>query len=199
MKQRFGNLVKEADLGLFDVILHGCNCTNHMGAGIAHTIRKRWPEAYDADTEAAEQNTNRLGNLSIAEVDTEAGGKLTVVNCYTQYKTYGERPADYEAIAKCFEKVNEMFKGQGKKIGIPLIGCGLAGGNWNIVEVMAKELMKDLDITTIHFPDGKDQVQFDVAVSGEIVIDETTREVKHYKLGSSVYEPMRGSFVRTQI
>jgi hypothetical protein len=29
----------------------------------------------------------------------------------------------------------------GESVGLPLIGCGLAGGNWKIVEVMIQETL----------------------------------------------------------
>jgi len=35
-----GNLITLAKKGEFDVIVHGCNCLNVMGAGIAKQIKK---------------------------------------------------------------------------------------------------------------------------------------------------------------
>jgi hypothetical protein len=39
---------------------------------------------------------------------------------------------DYEALTLCMRKINYTFTG--KHIGLPMIGCGLAGGDWNIVK-----------------------------------------------------------------
>lgn len=165
MIQRFGNLVREADLGAFDVIVHGCNCQATMGAGIAKTIKDRWPSVYERDRATFLADGAVLGNISQEIVTTQSGRELIVVNGYTQWIPGGSaRPADYEAIAKVFEKVNMNY--QGKRVGIPLIGCGLAGGNWKIVEVMAEELMKDVDLTVIHFPE--DNYMMQVAIHGKI-------------------------------
>ena len=46
-------------------------------------------------------------------------------------------------------KINMMFKGQ--KIGLPLIGCGIGGGNPQGVLVAIKSLLKDCDVTIVHY------------------------------------------------
>ena len=79
--------------------------------------------------------------------------KLTVVNSYTQYK-YGknhsdgvQRPLDYEALTLCMRKINETFKG--KHIGLPKIGCGLAGGSWDMVKKIIQKELCDCDVTVV--------------------------------------------------
>lgn len=168
MKERYGNLVREAEAGLFDVIAHGCNCHNQMGAGIALTIRKQWPQAYSADTIAHTDGKAELGEISQCTVATKSGTQLTILNCYTQYDIGGRRPADYEAIALCFEQINEMFKGSDKRIGIPLIGCGLAGGSWHVVKAMVEALLPDVNVTVILFPE--DKPTMDVVIHGSIFV-----------------------------
>lgn len=49
MKTVHGNLIKMALEGKFDVIIHGCNCFNTFGAGIALQIKRIFPDAYEAD------------------------------------------------------------------------------------------------------------------------------------------------------
>ena len=49
MKRKQGDLLQYAQEGVFDVIIHGCNCFCTMGAGIAKAIKARFPEAYQAD------------------------------------------------------------------------------------------------------------------------------------------------------
>ena len=80
-------------------------------------------------------------------------GLLFVVNSYTQY-SYGrnhsdgvKNPLDYEALQLCLRKINKVFKG--KKIGLPKIGCGLAGGNWSIVKKLIKAELADCDVTIV--------------------------------------------------
>jgi O-acetyl-ADP-ribose deacetylase (regulator of RNase III) len=41
--------------------------------------------------------------------------------------------------------LNRLFKGQ--RVGLPKIGCGLAGGDWNVVEFIMAEELTDVDLT----------------------------------------------------
>jgi O-acetyl-ADP-ribose deacetylase (regulator of RNase III) len=40
-----GNLLKLAENGQFDIIMHGCNCFNTFGSGIAKSIKLSFPTA----------------------------------------------------------------------------------------------------------------------------------------------------------
>ena len=96
-------------------IVHGCNCFNTMGAGIALPIKQNFPAAYAADLKTVKGDKNKLGSYTFAQ--TEYG---TVINAYTQYdylRFPGIINCVYDAIKRIFEKLNEDFKG--KKIAIP--------------------------------------------------------------------------------
>ena len=78
MKVVEGDLLKLAIEGVFDVIVHGCNCQCVMGAGIAKAIKKVFPDAYAADRETAKGEREKLGTISSAKV-TRGGREITVV------------------------------------------------------------------------------------------------------------------------
>ena len=93
------------------------------------------------------------GEASIAmnhkTVGQENVKDLIVVNAYTQYH-YSHKfgpPVDYEAITLCMRKMNHVFKG--KHIGLPAIGCGLAGGDFKIVSEIIKKELKDCEVTVV--------------------------------------------------
>ena len=44
-----GDLFALGFAGEFDAIIHGCNCHNTMGAGIAKSVKQQFPAAYHAD------------------------------------------------------------------------------------------------------------------------------------------------------
>jgi len=44
-------------------------------------------------------------------------------------------------------KINHVFKGQ--HIGLPKIGCGLAGGDWNIVKEIIQKELKDCNVIIV--------------------------------------------------
>ena len=149
-----GDLIKMAKNGDFDLIAHGANCFCVMGGGIARQIHKEIPEAYAADCQTVKGDINKLGNYTSAEIttDTNVVGVL-ILNCYTQYGFTGydknSPPVDYEAIALCMRKINHNFKG--KHIGLPLIGSGLAGGDWDRIEDIIYRELVDMDVTIVKF------------------------------------------------
>ena len=148
MKVIKGDLVQLAKDGKFDVIVHGCNCFCTMGGGIAAQIKKEFPSAYAADLTTRNWTQPKLGNYTSAKI--YIGDEiLHVVNAYTQFHFGTGRNVNYEAIYTCFEKLK--FEFSAKKIGIPMIGAGLAGGNWNIIETIISEVMKNEDITLVKY------------------------------------------------
>lgn len=139
MKVIEGDLLKLAQDGEFDVIIHGCNCQCQMGKGIALTIKKQYPEVYRADCSTEKGSRDKLGTYSSAEVSSEES-TFTIINAYTQFHWRGTGiKADYEAIRSVMKKLKKDF--QGKRFGYPLIGAGLAGGDWTIIsEIIDQEL-----------------------------------------------------------
>lgn len=130
LKYKTGDLVKLASDGEFDVIAHGCNCFNTMGAGIAKRLAAKFPEIIDADNKTLHGDPSKLGNWSIAHVNND---KLGILNLYTQYR-YGTDQIhfNYAALKLIFDKLVLCYDDElceGLRIGLPLIGCGLAGGN----------------------------------------------------------------------
>lgn len=169
MKIIKGDLIELAKQGHFDVITHGCNCFCTMGAGIAVPMKENFgcnefpmeASEYKGDinklgtidyqTANLVLNKPNTGNLNLLSIDLVF--QLIVVNSYTQYR-YGwnhvdgdKKPVDYEAISLCMRKINHQFKG--KSIGLPKIGCGLAGGDWNIVSKILEKELKDMNVTVV--------------------------------------------------
>jgi O-acetyl-ADP-ribose deacetylase (regulator of RNase III) len=142
-----GDLLQLAKNGNFDVIAHGCNCMCTMGAGIAQSIKKEFPQAFLADCKTLRGQKSKLGSCSFAEIQLK-DKILTVVNAYTQFDYKGKPPlVDYEALRSCMEWIRERFGDQ--KIGLPKIGAGLAGGDWNIIENIIETELYGLDVTIV--------------------------------------------------
>lgn len=115
-----------------DVIAHGCNCFNTMGAGIARQIRAKYPGVYTADLTTKSGNKRKLGTMTMGYTKEP---EPLVFNLYTQYRP--GRNLDIEALNKCFENLSswldETDPDRELKVGIPMIGCGIAGGDWGEV------------------------------------------------------------------
>lgn len=118
-----GNLLDLAEAGEFDIVVQGCNCFNTMGGGIAREIRERYPMAALVDNETLKGDYNKLGNYTTAFT-----GKFLIVNAYTQYDmSRGTDVFEYTAFQMILEKLTYAYPG--KRIGLPYIGMGLAGGD----------------------------------------------------------------------
>ena len=144
-----GNLIDLAFEGRFDLIAHGCNCHKIMGAGIAREIKKRIPQAYQADLIDGRFSIMKLGCFTSATIvlEDELCSSLTVLNLYTQYNPGAN--LDYEALTLCLRKVNMMYKNC--HIGLPYIGAGIAGGDWNRILLIIKEELKDMKVTIVKY------------------------------------------------
>lgn len=163
-----GDLIKLAKEGTFDVIAHGCNCMCTMGAGIAPQMAKAFfADKFEKEGKEYRGDINKLGTIDFESItDTGDGLRIsdpndlyvgdilvTVVNAYTQYY-YGpnhkegvSKPIDYEALTLCLRKMNYIFKG--KHIGLPQIGAGLAGGDWNVIKQIIQTELKDCNVTVV--------------------------------------------------
>lgn len=146
-----GDLFELTGNGNFDVIAQGNNCFNRQGAGIAVLFKKHFKTDKFKMELSGEGDKNKLGLIDYEE-KTFNGHNITVVNCYTQYnyKQYkGHKPFDFEAFKSCMKKINEEFKGL--RIGLPLIGGGLAGGDKDLIISTMKDLLIDCDVTLVLF------------------------------------------------
>lgn len=148
LKYKKGDLIQAAKSGEVNVIAHQCNCFNNMGAGIAPQIKKAFPEAWLADNATEKGDKEKLGRLSYAK-----SGDVLVFNLYGQYGWWKQKDdslnTDYNMLRKSLEQMSRMLfaKRNEVKIGLPRIGCGLGGGNWEIVSQIIEEEFSDFDVT----------------------------------------------------
>lgn len=139
MEYKIGNLIAERHQ--YDVIVHGCNCHHSFGAGIAKTIADEIPAAFEEDLKTGFGDYTKFGAIGIVP------GTPIIVNAYTQfYPGKGKYPNDnpelrLKAIRSALTSINNEFKT--KTIGLPRIGAGLAGGNWDEISEMIPTVLKD--------------------------------------------------------
>lgn len=152
---------KNGDLLASDcnVICHQVNCQGVMGAGIAKAIREHYPKVFEVFRNSYEVGTNKLGKIDVVYIPED---RRFVVNLYSQfdYRPHGKLHTDYSAFFCCLLELRRELsdypyyhKTENKKykIGFPdHIGCGLAGGDWDIVkkiiEVVFAEESWDVEV-----------------------------------------------------
>lgn len=149
MKTIKGDLLQLAMQGVFDVIVHGCNCQCQMGKGIALSIKQQFPEACAADGLTAKGDIGKLGSISVAEVK-RGERAFFIVNGYTQAHWRGAGvKADYPAIRAVMREVKARFAGL--RIGYPKIGAGLAGGDWERIRTIIEDELVGEDHMYVEF------------------------------------------------
>jgi O-acetyl-ADP-ribose deacetylase (regulator of RNase III) len=153
VNHKTGDLVQLAQEGHFDVIAHGANCFCTFGAGIAKAIKDTFPEAYTADLSTKKGDYSKLGNLSLAKVERKEH-KFLIANLYTQF-FYGtaKQPKDskeirYKAIEDSLKKLKKQVP-YDASIGLPKIGAGLAGGDWEIIRKIIISVIPNATIVSL--------------------------------------------------
>lgn len=145
-----GDLLDLAELGQFDVIVHGCNCFHAMRSGIARQIALRYPNVEQADYDTERGDKGKLGSYSYATVKGKTGADFIVVNAYTQYKWSGSKDVfEYKAFDEFLNRLCGMLYAIHERkegvinAGFPEIGCGLAKGNKKKIYSSIERFAKD--------------------------------------------------------
>ncbi len=125
------------------IICHQTNCRKVANAGLARQIREKWPQWYVDFLET----TPALGRATFwrATITPE----LYVANLYAQFdfghairKGMSKRFTNYNALRCCLMDVKKFAKR--RLVYIPVgLGCGLAGGSWEVVENMIEMELPD--------------------------------------------------------
>lgn len=158
-----GDIIHAFNDDRIDILVHGCNCQKQMGAGLAKQIRYMFPEAYEADLigkcdpkyreQFIEADTDSSKKLGLYTMTNYFGGYdrhyKFIINGYTQ--NYPGKQTDLFSLYRSFyilcTHLKEDFANfPNLKIGMPKIGCGLAGGEWHKMEVILSKVFTNRDI-----------------------------------------------------
>lgn len=145
-----GDLIYMVRGGEFEVAAHGCNCFCNMNLGISPLFAKFFKcDKYKLEGSKYKGDVNKLGCIDFESFWLNRHNKyVDVVNVYTQYEYGSDRVyLDYEALTLGLRKINKTFAG--KSIGLPRIGCGCGGGDWNTVDKIIEKELCDMDVTVV--------------------------------------------------
>lgn len=142
LQYRVESLIKAIKLGEIGSAAHCANCFNTMKSGIAPQIVRVAHKAYLADQNTISGDKDKLGEFSSGMSDN---GMVMVYNLYGQFGYWARRlggmDLDYKALRSAMaDMVRHLAaSSQGNHIGIPKLGGGLAGGDWNVIEEIVQE------------------------------------------------------------
>lgn len=150
-----GDMVKHlASEDHFDAYAHQANCFCTMKRGIAPLLVKEEPTVATTDLKTAKGDITKLGTYSV----TCHSNNAFIFNIYGQYHWSKYQVAEgritvYTALESGLEGVKSFMECHHlKTLGLPFIGCGLAGGDWdNVVYPMIKNIFTDSDIDVTIF------------------------------------------------
>lgn len=110
---------------------HQVNCRGVMGAGLALQVKQKYPEAFEQYKALCDQFGSSL--LGHTQFVTCHDGTI-IANMFGQ-DGYGSGPqTNMGALDECLSQVAAFACRVNASVGFPkLLGCGLAGGNWNEV------------------------------------------------------------------
>lgn len=130
------------------IIAHICNDIGGWGKGFVVAISKRWKEPETAYRKWHSTEVDfSLGNIQIVEVEPE----IFVANMIAQ-KGVGavnnQAPIRYEAVESCLTILAKKAQLLNASVHMPRIGCGLAGGKWDIIEPIIHKTLLTNNVET---------------------------------------------------
>ena len=136
-----------------EVIIHQVNTQGVMGAGIALQIKNKWSEVYKEYKDYCNDVTDSKELLGACVTSHTNDGRY-VANCFGEDKFWpvGVCHTDYTALEKSLQLLYIWMKANNlKTCGCPyLMGCGLAGGDWNIVHQILKNIFEEDNNITLN-------------------------------------------------
>jgi len=157
MKYKVKSLLDAFDDCDVDMMGHQANCFCKMGSGIAPLIAEAWPNARAVDNKTIDLGAKKLGNFTCALGDRTGGVPGTIINFYGQFfpgntsvlevGSIFDGMGRYEPLRHALRSFNISISSlpEGYTIGLPLLGCGLAGGDWTVVEQIIEEELTNIE------------------------------------------------------
>jgi O-acetyl-ADP-ribose deacetylase (regulator of RNase III) len=149
------------------IICHSCNDIGAWGAGFVVPLGQKYPEAREKYLEWSGRAPSNIGAITtpfkLGEVQfVKINPQLWIANLIGQ-KGVGFRngpPVKYDALYDGFVKVADFAVSQSAEVVMPRIGCGLGGGDWNVVEKLINQTLirKGVSVIVCDLPQPKKEI-----------------------------------------
>jgi O-acetyl-ADP-ribose deacetylase (regulator of RNase III) len=140
--ERTGDMFQASDL---DALAHGVNCKGVMG-GIAGTFAQKYP-----DMEKHYKGLCDRGELETGQIfPWQEEGKPMVYNLATQENPGSD--AKYKHVKKTMRSMLNHAEATGiNKIGVPQIGCGIGGLDWDRTRNIIKNISSKSPVEVVAY------------------------------------------------
>lgn len=121
-----------------NIICHQCNTQGTFGGGLAYQIKQSYP---NVELEAMKNNIK--GCYYLSKIDENK----YIANCFSQNEDYS---TNYNDLYDIFDNLLKKCKYMNYTICVPYkYGCGIANGDWNIVENIFKKLSEKYNVDIV--------------------------------------------------
>lgn len=147
-----------------NIICHQVNCQGIMGHGIAKQVKEKYKGVFNEYKRYCDAHADNreamLGEALIVDIDYGAAVLDWLVNKERKYianifgqLTYGTGlRTNYKALVLGLEVVANFAKEHNLSVAIPYkIGCGLAGGDWNKVNILIEGIFAGTGIEVLMY------------------------------------------------
>ena len=141
------------------IIAHIVNDRGGWGRGFVVALSRRWREPELAYRDWMHVPTNlswcqgdglpRLGNVQYVDVAEDLCVANMMAQCGIRSGPGAPRAVDYEALRECLGRVGAEAQARGASVHMPRIGCGLGGGDWDVIEEAIELLLVDMGKLTV--------------------------------------------------
>ena len=132
-------------------IVHNCNDIGVWGAGFVLAVSKLW-KGPEQEYRRITASKRKLGYVQYIPVAPQTYIVNMIAQNGTVLNEFGVPPVRYAAVHTCLKKVVNFVQSldDGKtpvSIHMPIIGCGLAGGSWTVMEATIKDAVGECPVT----------------------------------------------------
>ncbi|MCP3993000.1 MAG: macro domain-containing protein [Actinomycetia bacterium] len=133
------------------IIAHICNDIGGWGLGFVLALSNRWNEpeqAYYGWYQERASNDFELGSIQLIAVEPD----IWVANIIGQRGIHpgpDGPPVRYDAIEVGLNQLADEAVAMDATIHMPRIGCGLAGGDWTVVEGIITRTLSDAGVQAV--------------------------------------------------
>ena len=152
-------MIKHVEGNIFNFItegaylVHQTNTEGVMGGGIAYQIKNIFPNVFKEYAKYCRQDKNNvMGSCQIVP-DTYKSMSVNICNCFAQDLStlHDGHLTDYIALRLSLNFLSVKVPNNATILIPKNIGCGIGGGDWNVVEDIISETLGHHDVLIVDF------------------------------------------------